>query len=202
MIRTERDDGLVTLTLDRPEKANALTADMLNALADGFEAASEDMSVKAVILTGAGKVFSAGADLDAVRNGLATDPAWERLSGALANAPVLTIAALNGTVAGGAMGMVIAADLRVSVPDAGFFYPVMSLGFLPQPSDPQRLVRLIGPSRARLILMSGEKIAAQDARSWGLVDRIADDVMAAARDLAKPALTAERAHVSGIKGLF
>ena len=68
---------------------------------------------------------------------------WERLSGAIASLPCLTIAALNGTLAGGAMGMVLACDLRIAVPGAKFFYPVMKLGFLPQPSDPKRLAALV-----------------------------------------------------------
>ena len=74
---------------------------------------------------------------------------WERLSGAIAAFPGLTIAALNGTLAGGATGMALACDLRLAVPGARFFYPVMRLGFLPQPSDPARLAALVGPARAR-----------------------------------------------------
>lgn len=202
MIRTTRDGALVTLTLDRPDKANALTADMLHALADGVSEASADDGVRALILSGSGRVFSAGADLDAARAGLATDPVWEHLSGVVASAPVLTIAALNGTVAGGAMGMVLAADLRVSVPEAKFFYPVMSLGFLPQPSDPTRLAALVGPARAKLILMAGAKIPAPEALAIGLIDRIEGDVLGAARSLAEPALSAERSHVAAIKAMI
>ena len=70
--------------------------------------------------------------------GLATSDVWERLSGAIAALPCLTVAALNGTLAGGANGMALACDLRIAVPSAKFFYPVMKLGFLPQPSDPAR----------------------------------------------------------------
>ena len=128
---------------------------------------------QALILTGTGKVFSAGADLDAARAGLATYPVWEELSGAIADLPCLTIAALNGTLAGGAFGMALACDLRIAVPEARFFYPVMKLGFLPQPSDPGRLVALVGPARAKLILMAGAKLGADEAlasdwstRSW------------------------------------
>ena len=201
MIRTERDGGLVILTLDRPDKANALTSGMLATLADAVEAASTDQTVHALVLTGAGKVFSAGADLEAVGSGLATDPVWERLSGALAACPVLTIAALNGTVAGGAMGMVLATDIRLAVSTAKVFYPVMSLGFLPQPSDPARLAALVGPARARLILMTGAKITADEALTFGLVDRLADDVLTAARDAAAPALAADRSHVTALKAV-
>ena len=72
---------------------------------------------------------------------------------------------------------VLAADLRISVPGANFFYPVMKLGFLPQPSDPPRLVRLIGPARAKLILMGGARLSAEEAFAMGLVDRIANELL-------------------------
>ncbi|NBT32911.1 MAG: enoyl-CoA hydratase/isomerase family protein, partial [Rhodobacteraceae bacterium] len=136
MIRLEKDSDFWIATIDRPEKANSLTPEMLADLAGIAEAA---VDAKVLVLTGAGKVFSAGADLDAARAGLATDPIWERLSGAIAALPGLTIAALNGTLAGGAFGMALACDLRLSVASANFFYPVMKLGYLPQPSDPARL---------------------------------------------------------------
>lgn len=199
MIRVNHPrDGLVTISLDRPDKANALTEPMLDDLAQAFDAAG---GARAVILTGAGRVFSAGADLDAARAGLALSPAWERLSRAIAAAPCLTIAALNGTVAGGAMGMVLACDLRVAVPEARFFYPVIALGFLPQPSDPPRLAALVGPSRARMILMAGQRIDAAEALAWGLVDRLAgaDALMDAAEALAAAALGAAPGHVAAIK---
>jgi len=154
-----------------------------------------------LILTGTGKVFSAGADLDEARAGLATDPVWERLSGALAALPALTIAALNGTLAGGAFGMALACDLRVSAPNAKFFYPVMKLGFLPQPSDPARLAALVGPARAKLILMAGQKIGTPEALAMGLIDRICEEPMDEARILAADALGAEPPHIAGIKRL-
>jgi enoyl-CoA hydratase/carnithine racemase len=155
-------------------------------------------------LTGEGKVFSAGADLDEARAGLAIDPVWERLSGAIASLPCLTVAALNGTVAGGAFGMVLACDLRIAVPGSKFFYPVMKLGFLPQPSDPVRMAALIGPARAKMILMAGAKVAAEEALAWGLIDRIVtlEDVDATVAELTADALAAQLDHVAGIKRLF
>lgn len=193
-------DGLWTVTLNRPDKANSLTHAMLTELADIAEAATE---ARALVLTGRGKAFSAGMDLEAAQSGLPTDPVWERLSGALTALPCLTIAALNGTVAGGAMGMVLACDLRLAVPGTRAFYPVMKLGFLPQPSDPERLARLIGPSRARMILMAGQKIDTDTALHWGLFDRLAepDALLSTARDLAADALAATPGHAARIKHL-
>ncbi|MGJ8602568.1 MAG: enoyl-CoA hydratase/isomerase family protein [Marivita sp.] len=200
MIAVHTDGPLCVLTINRPEKANSLTGDMLEALCVGVE---EARSARAVILTGLGNVFSAGADLDAAKAGLATSPLWERLSGAIARHPGLTIAALNGTVAGGAMGMVLACDLRIAVPGTKVFYPVMKLGFLPQPSDPARLSALVGPSRAKMILMAGQKITTEHALSWGLIDEITapDALLERATDLTRDVCAATAEHARAIKGL-
>ncbi len=195
MIERTEAQGCHVLILNRTDKANALTPQMLEDLADAVEAADP----RPLILTGRGRVFSAGADLDAARAGLATSGVWERLSGALAAHPGLTVAALNGTVAGGAMGMVLACDLRVAVPGAKAFYPVMTLGYLPQPSDPSRLAALVGPARAKMILMAGEKIGAEEALAWGLFDRLAEDPLAEAQRLCAAACAADAGHARAIK---
>ncbi|RLK00531.1 enoyl-CoA hydratase/isomerase family protein [Ruegeria conchae] len=200
MIDLTQEDGLWTVTLNNPEKANALTSAMLGELVHIAETATE---ARALILTGVGRVFSAGADLEEARAGLATSDLWERLSGAIAALPCLTVAALNGTLAGGANGMVLACDLRITVPSAKFFYPVMKLGFLPQPSDPKRMAALIGPSRTKMILMAGQKISAEEAYNFGLVDRVveADLLMPTARELVADSLSADPAIAAGIAGL-
>jgi len=196
MIRTDWDGACCILRLARAEKANALTDDMLAALLAAVESA-EAGGAKALILTGEGKVFSAGADLDGMKAGLGTSPLWEQVSSALARFRGLTIAALNGTLAGGATGLALACDIRIAVPSAQFFYPVMRLGYLPQPSDPARLTALIGPGRARMILLAGQRIGAGEALSWGLIDRIVapDQLLAAAMGLAADALAADHLHV-------
>ncbi|MBB95762.1 MAG: enoyl-CoA hydratase [Rhodobacteraceae bacterium] len=200
MIRCDTTDGIWTVTIDRPDKANSLTLAMLTELADTMEAATE---ARAVILTGTGKVFSAGADLDEARAGLATSDIWERLSGAVAALPCLSIAALNGTLAGGAMGMALACDLRLAVPSAKVFYPVMKLGFLPQPSDPGRMAALIGPARTKLILMGGQKIPADEALAFGLIDRIVepDALLPTALDIAADSVAASPDIRAAIKAL-
>ena len=198
MIEFEDIDGIWIVTLNRPDKANSLTPGMLDSLCD---ITSRSDLPRALVLTGAGRVFSAGADLDAARAGLATSPLWERLSARIAALPCLTIAALNGTLAGGAFGMALACDIRIAVPGAKFFYPVMKLGFLPQPSDPARLAALVGPARAKMILMAGARIAAEEALAWGLVDRLVppDALVSQARALAADATTAAPDHVAAIK---
>jgi enoyl-CoA hydratase/carnithine racemase len=148
-------------------------------------------------------VFSAGADLDAARAGLATSPLWERLSSAIAALPCLTLAALNGTLAGGANGMALACDMRIAVPGAKFFYPVMKLGYLPQPSDPGRMAALIGPARTKLILMGGQKISADEALAYGLIERIVppEDLLQTARDIAADTLAANPDTARAIKAM-
>ncbi|WP_299600497.1 enoyl-CoA hydratase/isomerase family protein [uncultured Tateyamaria sp.] len=172
MIEVDRSAPIWTITINRPDKAGALTEQMLVDLRD---TARDARQAAAVILTGTGKVFSAGADLDAARAGLATSPLWEELSGAIADLPGLTIAALNGTVAGGATGMVLACDLRIAVLSAKFFYPVMKLGYLPQPSDPVRMAALIGPARTKMIFLGGQKLPAATAYEFGLVDELVEN---------------------------
>lgn len=203
MILIAREGGLWVVTLNRPDKANSLTAGMLEQLAELAKEAARDPDLRALVLTGAGeRVFSAGADLEEARAGLATSPLWERVSGAIAALPCLTIAALNGTLAGGAFGMALACDLRIAVPGARFFYPVAKLGFLPQPSDPVRMAALIGPARTKLVLLAGARLDPEEALRFGLIDRIVDDnVVAAARALAADALAGDAENLRAIKAM-
>lgn len=97
--------------------------------------------------------------------------------------------------------MVLACDLRIAVPQAKFFYPVIKIGVAPQPSDPARMSALIGPARAKMILLAGQKIEAPRAETWGLVDQISadDSLLVDARALAQGVLGAERANIETIK---
>ena len=200
MIDLAQAGNVWRVTLNRPEKANALTAAMLQELVEIAEAAQ---AARAVIITANGSVFSAGADLDEMHAGLATSPLWERLSRAIAALPGLSIAALNGTLAGGAMGMVLACDIRLAVPATLFFYPVMKRGFLPQPSDSQRMQALIGPARTKLILMAGQKLTAQQALQYGLIERIVEpgQLLTIALDFAADIVAAPVEIAHGINAL-
>jgi enoyl-CoA hydratase len=198
MITLDQQGGLWKITLNRPEKANALTAAMLQELAEIAEAAQQ---ARGLIITGAGGVFSAGGDLDEMADGLATSEVWERLSTAIAAVPGLSIAALNGTLAGGAMGMALACDIRLAVPKAKFFYPVMKRGFLPQPSDPVRMSALIGPARTKLILMGGQKLSAQAALQFGLIERVLEPeaLLPTAENIAADTIAASPEIARGIR---
>ncbi|MGH1577988.1 enoyl-CoA hydratase/isomerase family protein [Planktotalea sp.] len=200
MIELSKNDGIWVATINRPDKANSLTLEMLSELT---QIAKDAKAADAFILTGNGKVFSAGADLEEARAGLAVSPIWEELSGAIAALPCMSIAALNGTLAGGAMGMALACDIRLAVPSAKFFYPVMKLGFLPQPSDPARMRALIGPARTKLVLMGGQKILTDEALSFGLIDRICDleSLLPSAYDIAQDSVAAKPDLRAQIKAL-
>lgn len=202
MIEFENHDHLTRITIRRPRKANALTREMLHDLNDAMIKARGS---RGVIITGEGKIFSAGADLEQIEAAdLAVDPIWETLSENVATLPGLTICALNGTLAGGAFGMALACDLRIAVPDARFFYPVLRKGVLPQPSDPKRMQALIGPSRAKMILLAGQKIDSQMALRWGLIDNITtpDGLMDHAHDLLGDVLAAPLARTRSIQNMF
>ena len=201
LIGVAQTGGCLTITINRPDKANALTEAMLSKLADTVLAATDPV----LVLTGAGRVFSAGADLEDVRGGtLATSPEWERLSAAVARFEGLSIAALNGSCAGGALGMVLACDLRIAVPTSKFFYPVMKMGVLPQPSDPARLRALVGKAAAKRILLAGVRIEAPEALALGLIDEVcsADAMPDRLTEWMAPAVAGGAARVMAIKQMI
>ena len=189
------------IRLNRPDNANSLSSAILEELLAIIEKAS---GASGIILTGQGETFSAGADLSEVKSGLATSPIWEKLSLSLKELNCVTIAALNGTVAGGAFGMILACDIRICVPSSKFFYPVMKMGYLPQPSDPKRLMDLIGPGRAKLMLVAGEKLDSEKAYKFGLVDEVVmvENLISRAHTLLDASISAQPTHVSGIKRLM
>ena len=177
MIDVTNSGGLWRLTLNRPDKANALNVEMIAQLRDAALAAKQDKGLRAFVLTGAGeRVFCAGADMDSTDDMFAFTraPEWSEMSNAIATLPCLSIAALNGTVAGGGFAPVLACDVRICTPSTKFFYPVLKRGFLPQPADVERLSSLVGTARAKLILMAGQKLNAETARNIGLVEEISE----------------------------
>ena len=176
MIKISKTAFRWTITLNRTNKANAINMEMLSKLNSILDAAKKEKQLRSLVFTGEGKVFSAGADLDAVKknNEITTTTQWEELSEKIANIPCLTLAALNGTLAGGAFGMVLACDLRIATPEANFFYPVLENNLLPQPNDIERMVGIAGISTTKLVLLAGQKISAQKALNTNLIDEIVE----------------------------
>ena len=177
-----RPDGVALITLDRP-KANALSEAVLGQLQ---AAASElrDDPPGAVVLWGGRRIFAAGADIAELEQGgaAAVGASFAGALGALASLPRATIAAVNGYALGGGLELALACDFRICAEDARFGLPEVLLGVIPGGGGTQRLPRLIGASRAKELIITGRQIRAEEARSIGLVNRIAapDDVLEAA----------------------
>ncbi len=203
-IELDRDGAVWRVTLNRPEKANALNQEMLHTLHDVFASAAGDEALRVLTITGAGgRVFCAGADLSELSTNV-DDPApaiWAEMAEALALIPVLTVAMINGACIGGGMTLALGCDLRVSVPEAAFAYPVLRNGIIPGERDATRLRYLIGPGRSSVLLLGGERIGATEALAWGLVDRVAEqsDLDHAVATMSETAINADRAHLAVIK---
>jgi len=178
-VRAERDGAVVTLTLDRPDRRNALDPSLLTSLADAMDDLSGDDTVRIVVLTGAGSAFSAGADLDWMRASRTLSSAENRSdAAAMAEAfdvvdrcPKAVIARVNGPAIGGGAGLVACADVAVAVAGTRFAFAEVRLGLLPATIAPY-VVRAIGPGHARELFTSGRPFEAEEARSLGLVHRV------------------------------
>ncbi len=187
----EAADGIGIITLSRPEALNALTSDMLLELSIALDLAAGNEDVRALIITGAGRSFVAGADIREFE-GLGKDPfqgrdaalAGQDVLAHISSMPIPTIAAINGFAFGGGLELALAADLRVAATDARMGLPEVGLGLIPGYGGTQRLPRLIGPSRALDLILTGRHVPADEALQLGLVNRVADDAVAEARELA------------------
>lgn len=174
------DQGLATVTVNRPEKLNALNGATLDELERFFAAAASDAAVRAVIVTGAGdRSFVAGADIDEVSAFTALEGRdWGLRGQALLlriermEKPV--IAAINGYALGGGLELAMACHLRVAAANARLGQPELKLGIVPGFGGTQRLPRLIGKARALELLLTGDPIGAEEAREIGLVNRVVE----------------------------
>ena len=176
LILQSRDKNILTVTVNRPHKANSLTNEMLEELVVIFKEAAADDNLLGVVVTGAGdRVFCAGADLsELVTRGDDTPDEWSRMAESLRKIPVMTVALLNGHCMGGGLSLALGCDIRVSVLKARFAYPVFKNNVLPGQYDVNSLCSLIGKGRTSIILLGGQTIDADEALQWGLVDRIID----------------------------
>ena len=204
LVLTERTQAELKIVLNRPEKANALTREMLQHLTGLFDLAAEDDTLRVLTLEGAGgRAFCGGADLQQfIDDGEAGDDEfWEELSEALTSVPFLTIAKINGACIGGALTLALGCDVRLAVPGAAFGYPVLRNGVFPTEQDGRRLDALVGPGRKALFLLGGYRLQAAEALSWGLVDKIveAEEIDAAASELSEAALASPEGHLQALK---
>jgi enoyl-CoA hydratase/carnithine racemase len=180
-VTAAREGRLGRLTLDRPEKAHAYDRALLEAL-DAAAASLADCAVIVVESTG-DRAFCAGADLVAMKDAAPLDALEllsQRVFTRLARLPAVTIAAVQGAAIAGGFELALACDLRVAGPKARFELPETRLGILPSAGGTTRLARLVGPARAKAVILGGEPVDAPTALAWGLVHRLADDPKAAA----------------------
>ena len=169
----------MTLTLDRPDRRNALDPDLLGALASAIDDISGDDDVRVVVLTGAGSAFSAGADLEWMRASRDLSDERNRDDTAVMAAafetvdacPKAVIARVNGPAIGGGAGLVACADMAVAVEGARFAFAEVRLGLLPAVISPY-VLRAIGPGRARELFTTGRAFDAREAAAYGLVHRV------------------------------
>lgn len=199
-LRYEVDGEVAIITVDRQEALNALNQEVLFELGLAFDLASSDTDVRALVLTGAGRAFVAGADIAALRDlsdafaGRETALGGQDVANSLAVLPFPTVAAINGFALGGGLELALAADLRVAATGARMGLPEVGLGLIPGFGGTQRLPRLIGQGRALDLILTGRHVTAEEALQLGLVNRVADDALAEAVALAR--LAAKNAPIA------
>ncbi len=209
LILASVSDGLARITLNRPEKANAINSEMLDLLKDVLRDLRGSDDIRALLLSGSGdRAFCAGADLGELggkttdsETAKAFDRTWDDLAGQISNFPALTIACWNGTCAGGGLSLSLGCDLRIASAHAETFYPVLRNGVLPSAGDVERFHDLIGPSHTKMLLLGGHRLTASEALDWGLVDLVvpSEELEDAAMKLSAAALATKTGHVSAFK---
>ena len=179
-LRTERDGDVLRITLARPDRRNAFDAELIAELAEAFVAVGR---ARAVVLAGDGPSFSAGADVDWMRSSVdlsyeenvADANALRSMLEAIDGCPAPVVARVQGHALGGGAGLVAAADIAVTAPDAVFAFSEVKLGIIPAVISPFALAR-IGPGAARRYFVTGERFGAEVALRIGLVHEVAEDL--------------------------
>jgi enoyl-CoA hydratase len=186
------ESGILQITLNRPEQLNSLSQAVLQRLSDIFVQAKHDHAIKAILLTGEGKAFCAGADIKQLAElngttGLTFARFGQAVFNTLENLGKPSIAAVHGYALGGGCELAMAATLRIATNNAVFGQPEVKLGVIPGFGGTQRLSRLIGKGRALEICLTGRRFTAEEAFNWGLVNEIVtpDALLDRARSLLK-----------------
>ena len=183
MLRFEQTDHVVTITLDRPDAANALNADLARDLMHAALACDEDPDVRAVVLTGAGRMFCAGGDLKSfAAQGDALPAHLKEMTVSLhtavsrfARMDAPLIGAVNGAAAGAGMSLACACDLVLAGESASFTMAYTHIGFTPDGSATYFLPRTVGMKRALELALTNRRLSAAEAETWGLVNRVVPD---------------------------
>jgi len=195
LLSLQEENGVSYVTLNRPEKRNAVSTQMLEELAACFDELASRDSVGAVVLSGEGKVFCAGTDLMELGGAAQTGPGsfrgnLRRMHRAFSNMEQLekvVIAAMHGCAIGAGLEMALACDLRIASEETVFSLPEVTLGVIPDLGGNQRLPRIVGLGRAKELILTGRSITAHEAERIGLVNRVVplEELRSAARSLAE-----------------
>jgi 2-(1,2-epoxy-1,2-dihydrophenyl)acetyl-CoA isomerase len=177
-IRLQIAQGVATLTLNRPDRLNSLTRLMLTELSNALAVVRLDASVRCLVLTGAGRAFCTGQDLDdesvdpalgPVDLGAVIEHGYRPVVLGIRDLPIPVLAAVNGVAAGAGANIALACDLVIAARSARFIQPFCHLGLLPGAAGTWSLPRLIGPARAMGLALLGEPLEAAEAKAWGLI---------------------------------
>lgn len=187
-----RNSGVTLLTLNRPDRRNAMTEEMTAAWSEAMDDLAQDRTVRAVVLTGEGTAFCSGGDLSWISEGDASpDRLRDRMMPfyrtwlAVRDLPMPVFAALNGPAVGAGLCLALACDVRVAGPAARLSAPFLHLGMHSGMAATWLLEQTVGLARTRELLYTGRALDADEALAWGLVSRVAPDPLAAALELAE-----------------
>ncbi len=188
--------AVATVTLNRPQALNSFTRKMHQDLWIALDQAEADANIRALVITGAGRGFCAGADLsefdfaegpDLVERadpGPVIDQAFNPTTRRLQQLRMPTIAAVNGVAAGAGASLVMTCDIAIAAPGASFIQAFSKIGLIPDAGSSWFLVERLGLARAMALAMTGDKLPAAQAKEWGLIWDVADDCVAASMDMA------------------
>jgi len=189
----EKDQGIATLTMNRPDRLNAFNLEMGNELREAQDLVRQDKDIRVLIITGAGQAFSTGGDFKDVfeanveQEGLLDESMMESMLGSPLRDMVPTIAAINGPAIGGGMTVALLCDIRIASEDATISFPFVRVGVLPEGGSTFILPRLIGIAKACELTLTGRTIGAKEAKEIGLVNEVvpASELMEATNKMAR-----------------
>jgi enoyl-CoA hydratase len=208
VLKIEKEEGIAVVTLNRPEAMNALSRELRRALAEAFHELQKDESVRVVILTGAGRAFSAGMDLKeaaaGAQNGAAFEEEGDIVQEAIKAFDRPIIGAINGHAITAGFELALSCDILIASTEAKFADTHVRVGMLPGWGLSQRLPRLIGISRAKELSFTGNYLGAREAEAWGLVNRVVppEELLPVCRKLARDIASCDPAVVKAYKRLI
>jgi enoyl-CoA hydratase len=204
LIIVSKDDGVATVTLNRPEKLNALNREMRGIFCRAMQALGAGPDVGVVILTGSGRAFSAGLDLNELGAEGVREPGGVTFISVVERMEAPVIAAVNGFAVTGGFELALACDIIIASETAQFADTHARVGVMPGGGMSARLPRAVGVRKAKELSLTGNYLGARDAERLGLVNRVVapDQLMAAATEMARQILSADRRVVRDIKRLI